>query len=269
MSINTNLAIQTAQMGLAKAQEENVKLVANLSSGVVAPKIADIYVAQKMDVQVRESQVGIENAQMGMSVANIASSSLKSVNDSLSRINELSMRAANGTTSADERKAIQTEIDQQAAQINQTIANSTFNDTKTLNIVSPISPNPVPEMNFQVGGDENSTISYDPNIVMEELSFDVSTPENAVASMEKASSMIDTSSRKQTEIVATAGSLEGSIDQNRTTINNATATLSTLVDTDYVSTVIELVKNKFTQEALLQVIKSTSESQSFLLKMLK
>lgn len=270
LSVVMPIGIYSAQTGLVEAQKSFDKAAESIASGIssyVNP--ADTYVASGLDTSIRSSKKAIENAQTGYNFTATADSSLGNITENLQRIRELSIQASNGVYSDSQRAVMQAEINQNVEQIKQTFANSTFNGKPVLNAVTPDSPSPAPAVDFMVGSDSSSVITYDPNIAMDSLNFDVSTPENAQAVLSQVDAMIGDVNAKRGEIGAVQSSFEGAIDQQTTNIMNQTASLSEIQDTDYVSAIMELKKSQYSMELMAKVMKTVMNSDRYVLNLLK
>lgn len=92
------------------------------------------------------------NASDGISLAQTAEGALGEVSTNLQRMRELSVQAANGTNSASDRAALQSEVDQLKNEINRVANQTTFNGTKLLD-------GSTNGFSFQVGADANQTIA--------------------------------------------------------------------------------------------------------------
>lgn len=264
------IGISSAQTGMVQAQKTFEKAAQSIASGINANiNPADSYVASGLDSSIRGSKKAIENAQTGYNFTAQADSALNSINQNAQRIRELSIQASNGIYSSGQRAAIQAEIDQNVAQIQQTLANSTFNGKQTINAVTPENPTPSPNVDFMVGTDSTSIISYDPNIALPSMNFDVSTPQAAQASLAQVDSMISDIGSKRGEIGAVQSSFEGAINQQMTNIMNSSQALSDIQDTDYISAIMELKQSQFSMEAMAKVMKTVMNSERYVLDLLK
>ena len=249
------IGIYSAQTGMVQAQRTFEKAAESIASGInsyVNP--ADKYVATGLDTTIRSAKKAIENAQTGYNFTAVADSALGNVSESLQRIRELSIQASNGIYSDSQRAVIQQEIDQNVEQIKQTLGQSTFNGKPTINAVTPENPNPAPVTDFMVGTDSTSIISYDPNIALDSLNFDVSTPEAAAASLAQADSMLSDIGSKRGEM---------------TNIMSTTASLSDIQDTDYISAITDLKKAQFSMELMAKVMKTVMNSERYVLDLLQ
>lgn len=252
------------------AQKAFDKAVESLASGIkstISP--ADSYVAAGLDTSIRSARQAINNAEMGYNFTAMADSTLESVTGNLQRIRELSLQAANGVYSADQISAMQAEIDQNVEQIRQTFGNASFNGKQTVNAVTPEDPNVAPSVNFLVGSNSTEMISYNPNVELGTMNFDVSTPDAAVASLAQVDTTLNNIGSKRGEIGAVQTSFEGAIQQQSTTIMSYASSLSDIQDTDYVSAVAELQKAKFSMEAMGKVMKAVMNSQRYVLDLIK
>lgn len=115
-NINTNLK--------AKSTEK-------LSSGYKINRAADdaagLSISEKMRWQIRGLNRGAENIQDGISLVQVADGALNEVHSMVHRIRELSIQAANGTNSDEDRGFIQDEIKQIKKEISRTLNTTDFN----------------------------------------------------------------------------------------------------------------------------------------------
>lgn len=125
MFSNRELGITTYNK--AKSQEK-------LSSGYKINRAADdaagLTISEGMRRQIRGLTQGVKNAQDGVSMCQIADGALEEVNDMLHRITELSVKSANGTNTAQDRQAIQSEINELLCEIDRVSESTTFNENK-------------------------------------------------------------------------------------------------------------------------------------------
>ena len=270
LSMVMPIGIYSAQTGIVQAQKTFEKAAQAIAAGISARvNPADSYVASGLDSTIRSAHKAIENAQNGYNFVSQADASLASVSKNFNRIKELSTQAANGIYSDSQRSVIQAEINQNVEQIKQTLANSTFNGKQTINAVTPENPNPSSVMDFMVNPDNSSVITYDPNITLDSLNFDVSTPKAAVASMEKVDAMMGEINNKRSEIGAVQTSFEGAVELQTTNIMTSSSALSSIQDTDYVTAIADLKKSQFSMELMAKVMKTVMNSERYVLDLLE
>ncbi|MDO8933816.1 MAG: flagellin [Rhodocyclaceae bacterium] len=93
---------------------------------------AGLAIATRLAAQLGSDNQALRNINDGLSVAETAGGALGQVSDSLQRMRELALQAANGTNSAADLQAVQTEISQLGQGIDQISAQTQFNGQKLL-----------------------------------------------------------------------------------------------------------------------------------------
>ena len=131
MIVTHNLQSMFAQRNLGSVSTRKKKSTEKLSSGYKINRAADdaagLTISEKMRSLVRGLSQGVENTQDGISMCQIADGALEEVHDMLHRITELSVKASNGTNTAEDRQAIQSEINSLLAEIDRVSESTEFN----------------------------------------------------------------------------------------------------------------------------------------------
>jgi flagellin len=134
--INTNLAAMKAQSGSRVAQMGLDTAMERLSTGLrinsAKDDAAGLAIAQRMTADVRGLSVAIRNAGDGISLAQTAETAMGEITNMLQRMRELSVQAANGTISSDDRQALQAEVTQLVGEIDNVASRTSFNGIKLL-----------------------------------------------------------------------------------------------------------------------------------------
>lgn len=137
MRINYNVSAMLANNALANNDSLLAKSLQRLSSGLKINNAKDgpagLAMAKRMNAQIEGISVASQNASDGVSIIEIADGALTEVSDMLQRINELSVKAANGILSDDDRKVIQDEVSQLQEEITRISETTEFNGQKLLN----------------------------------------------------------------------------------------------------------------------------------------
>lgn len=135
MRINHNISALKANSQLNRNDTALTRSLERLTSGLKINKAADdsagMAISQKMKTQIAGLDKASSNASDGISVIQTAEGALNEVEAMLQRMRELSVQAANETNTADDRKAIQEEINALNEEINRISETTEFN-TKTL-----------------------------------------------------------------------------------------------------------------------------------------
>lgn len=260
----------TLQTGMINAQQSIEKVAESIATGVNSSiNPADSYVASGLNSDIRAAKKAIENAQTGYNFTTVADTALSSVSESFNRIRELSIQASNGIYSDEQLSVFQSEIDQNVEHIKQTLSNATFNGKQTLNAVTPENPQPIAAVDFFVDASSSSAISYNPNIALDSIDFDISTPEAARASLSKVDAMMSDINIKRGEIGAIQATFTNAIEQQSTNVLTSSSSLSNIQDTDYVSAIAELKKSAFSMELMAKVMKTVMNSENYVLQLLQ
>lgn len=108
----------------------------NISSGIKISRAKDnpdkIGQSESMKIKIRSMQIAQKNMQDGSSMLQAADGALQQINDVLSRVKELTVNAANGSNTEDEKQIIQTEIDSLLRGIDDMANNTEFNGIKLI-----------------------------------------------------------------------------------------------------------------------------------------
>lgn len=134
--IGTNIASMRAANASNMASKSLQTAMERLSTGKrinsAKDDAAGLAIASRMTSQVKSMAVAIRNANDGISLAQTAEGALTEVTNMLQRMKELSTQAANGTLGASERGALQSEMSQLLAQINDISSTTNFNGINLL-----------------------------------------------------------------------------------------------------------------------------------------
>jgi len=137
MRINHNIAAMNTHRQLTSNTLGANKSLEKLSSGLRINRAGDdaagLAISEKMRAQIRGLDMASKNAQDGISLIQTAEGALNETHSILQRIRVLADQSANGTNTADDRKALQEEVKQLKDEIDR-IGNTTeFNTQKLLN----------------------------------------------------------------------------------------------------------------------------------------
>jgi flagellin len=134
--INTNRLSLDAQSALRVNNRDLEVTAKRLSTGkrvnTAGDDAAGMTIAQRITSDVRAYRKTIQNQMDGISLIQVTEGQLQAMQDDLQRVRELMIQAANGTNGADERNALQREINERVKNI-EDISNTTrFNSVAML-----------------------------------------------------------------------------------------------------------------------------------------
>jgi flagellin len=135
--INTNMAGVTTLYHLRNKEAAMNQALERISSGLrinnAVDDAAGASLVNRMTSQVKGLEAAIRNAADAVSLTQTAEGALDEVSSILHRMRELSVQAANGVYTGQDRQALQNEVGQLQLELARIAENSTFNAVKMLN----------------------------------------------------------------------------------------------------------------------------------------
>jgi flagellin len=154
--LNTNIASLNAQNNLTGSQASLSQALQRLSSGLrinsAADDAAGLAISQQFTTQINGTNQAVSNANDAVSEAQTTAGALNTIVDNLQSIRTLAVESANGSNSASDRQALDSQVQQQIAEITQIAQQTTFNG---LNVLNGSSGNTT----YQVGANVGNTIT--------------------------------------------------------------------------------------------------------------
>jgi flagellin len=136
MIINHNMSAINANRQLGVANRQTMKSMEKLASGLRINKAGDdasgLAVSEKMRSQIRGLNQAVRNIEDGVSFIQTTEGYLQESQDILHRVRELSVQAANGIYSSEDRMQIQVEVSQLVDEINRIASHAQFNGMNIL-----------------------------------------------------------------------------------------------------------------------------------------
>lgn len=136
MHINRNMSAVIANNQLLGIEERLSASIERLSSGKKINRASDspagMAISNKMKAQIDALDQAESNAADGISVVQIADGALNEVSSILQRIRELSVQAANGINSYEDRQSMQDEISELVKEVDRISTDTEFNTKKLL-----------------------------------------------------------------------------------------------------------------------------------------
>lgn len=137
MNITYNIAAITANNHLKGTENRLTKSTERLSSGYKINNASDdpagLAIAQKLRTQIRGLDNASQNSLDGVSVLQTAEGALTEINTILQRVRELTIQSMNDSYGEEDRKTIQTEVDELTKEIDRLVRDTEFNGQSLLN----------------------------------------------------------------------------------------------------------------------------------------
>jgi flagellin len=265
LRIQNNVEAFNAHRNLQAISEKVSQSMERLSSGYRINRAADdaagLAISEKMRAQIRGLGQDQRNIQDGVSLVQTAEGALSTVHDMLQRVRELAVQFKNGSLSASNQSAIQSEVYQLASEIER-IGNSTkFNGISLLNNTNTVT--------FQVGANDGEQIG----IAMISLGSAVGTNYFALTStgttdISEIDTAIDNVSSQRAALGAVQNRLQYSLDNVGIYQENLVAAESRIRDVDMAEETVNLTKNQILAQAGTAMLSQANQSGQSVLSLL-
>ncbi|MDH5693082.1 MAG: flagellin [Gammaproteobacteria bacterium] len=134
--INTNIMSLNAQRNLNRSQDALRISLQRLSSGLrinsAKDDAAGLAISERFTSQIRGLSMASRNANDGISLAQVAEGALQEASSILQRVRELAVQSVNATNSASDRRALNLEVKQLAAELSRIAKTTEFNGQRIL-----------------------------------------------------------------------------------------------------------------------------------------
>lgn len=254
LRINTNVPALNTTRILRRSTLDLNKSLERLSSGLRINRAADdaagLAIAEGFRSLVRGSQVAQRNSQDGISLVQTAEGALTETSNILQRIRELAVQSANGTNSSRNRLALDAEVQQLLAQIDDIALDTEFNGLRVLSAPQTVT--------LQSGAQQGQTLAISVNgAKTNDLSVNtvnISAVNNAVAAI----SSIDIALQSVSTLRANLGALQNRLEFTINTLaiqeENATFSESVIRDADIAVETARFTRNQILVSAGTSVL---------------
>ncbi|MGE0199884.1 MAG: flagellin [Candidatus Melainabacteria bacterium] len=268
--LNTNVSSLNAQRSLGNVTMNLNKSIERLSSGYKINKASDgsasLLTSENLRAQIRGSQVAIGNAQQGIGMLNTADGALQSMYSHLQRIREIAVEASNGTVS--DYTAANAEISQRMSAITAISDNTNYDNQQLLD-------GSVAAMTLQIGANSGETLAIATAFAdRDATALGLST--STLASAANATTLmgeVDTAMNNVATALATVGGftgqLENVVDNLSITVENLTASESTIRNTDIAAETSTLARLQILQQAAASALASANQMPSVAMRLLQ
>jgi flagellin len=269
MIINTNISALRAQNSSRIASNMRDTAIERLSSGKringAKDDAAGLSITTRMDAKVRGLNQAVRNSNDGISLAQTAEGAAGEVSNILVRMRELAVQSANGTSTTEDRAAIQLEVDALIAQVDDISTRTDFNGTSLLDGTANI--------DIQTGVDSGETV----NITIADLrsaalgigTVDLSTSAGASAALTALDTAIETVSSERANLGAQQNRLDATVNNLTSTVTNLTESSSRIKDADFSVESTKLASAQILSQASTAMLAQANQSQQGVLSLLQ
>jgi len=267
LRINTNTSAIVAHNNLERTSNAMATSMQRLSTGYrinsAADDAAGLGISEKMRGQIGGLAQAQRNIGDGVSMIQTAEGSLYEVHSMLQRVRDLAVQYNNGTNSAANKSAIQSEVYQLASEIERIGNTAQFNGICLLNNTDTVT--------FQVGANDGQVIT----VAMVSLGSTVGTGSSSWYDLSDASSIsnidaaIDSVSATRATFGAVQNRLEHANNSAASYAENLTSAESNIRDVDMADEMVSYTKDQVLSQAATSMLSQANQQSQSVLSLLR
>ena len=296
LSLHTNAASLSAQNSLTRTQTSLSTSMTRLSTGYRINSSMDdsagLQIATRLKAQSSGMSVAMRNTQNSISLMQTADGALNEVNNILTRMKDLATQAADGSSSADDKTAMDAEYNSLTDELSNIFSNTKFGGTKLLSTAADGKLNSATGVTFQIGADssETMTANFDTELsgaagVTAKITAATTgfisdgtstTPSNgtvlssgANAAIGNLSSAIDAVSTLRSKLGAVSNRLDHVYNNLSNISSNTQAATGRIMDVDFATESSSMTSNQMLMQAGTAMLKQTNSMSSMVMSLLQ
>jgi flagellin len=266
LRINTNVEAFNAHRQLVGTSDKLAKSMERLSSGYRINRAADdaagLAITEKLRGQITGLDQAQRNGQDAISLVQTAEGSLTEVHAMLQRVRELAVQYKNGSLSASDRLAIQSEVNMLASEVERIGSTAQFNGIQLLNVQQTIS--------FQVGAQDGEIIT------VSTISLGNSVPgtvyaltANGTGDISEIDTAIDAISAQRAQFGAVQNRLDHTLKNLAIYQENLQASESRIRDVDMAAEMVNFTKLQILQQSGTAMVAQANQLPQSVLQLLQ
>lgn len=285
LRVKTNVPALFAQRLLNQTTGNLNKSIERLSSGLRINRAADdaagFGISERMRTQVNGLTQAKRNAQDGVSLIQVAEGGLAQISDILQRLRTLSVQAASDVNTTNDRRVIQTEVNQLIDEIGRQASATSFNGRVILTGNFAVG---VGSLVFQVGANKGEKLTINiASISIAGLGLDgletgstaaltqggLITQAGAESAITLLQDAIDVVSRQRGDLGAIVNRFENVIAFVGISTENITAAESRIRDVDFADEIVNFTKNQILQQTGISALSQANIQPQVVLSLLQ
>ena len=278
MRINTNVAAMNTYSRLTAANTAKANSLAKLSSGLRINKAGDdaagLAISEKMKSQIGGLTQAKRNAQDGISLVQTAEGALNETHSILERMRDLAVQGGNGTLTADDKGAINKELNALHEELTRIATTTQFNGQNLFAGTKAASNDA--SFTFQIGANKGQTLTVtigkmDGSNLLKVASKNFTIKDNAGAGamIAKIDDAIKTVSAQRATLGAVQNRLEHTINNLTATNENLSDANSRIRDVDMAEEMMTFTKSNILSQAATSMLAQANAMPNSVLNLLQ
>ena len=264
-TINTNISSLNAQRNLNSSQSSLATSMERLSSGLRVNSSKDdaagLAIADRMNAQIRGTNVAIRNANDGISLAQTAEGALATMTDALQRMRELAVQAQNGSNGTSDRANLDNEYQQLSAEITRIATQTKFNGNAIVGAGAG-------SQTFQIGANNGDTLVVT-TVAVSTVAGDVLTSGNASTALAAIDAKLDVITTSRATYGAAMSRFGFAISNLAITGENQSAARGRIMDADFAAETANLSRAQILQQAGTAMVAQANQLPQTVLQLLR
>jgi flagellin len=298
LSLHTNVASLSAQNSLSRTQTSLSTSMTRLSTGYrinsAMDDAAGLQIATRLKAQSSGMSVAMRNTQNSISMLQTADGALDEVNNILTRMKDLATQSADGSSSADDQTAMQSEYNSLTDELSNIFSNTKFGGTKLLNTAADASKlSATAGVTFQIGADSSETMTANFSTELGTVNTAISTATSATyagdgslaatpsagtdlttttganTAIGNLSDAIDAVSALRSKLGAVSNRLDHVYNNLSNISNNTQAATGRIMDVDFATESSSMTSNQMLMQAGTAMLKQTNSMSSMVMSLLQ
>ncbi len=285
ISLHTNYANLVTQHTLNSTNNALSTSMERLSTGFrinsASDDAAGLQIANRLEAQSRGMNVAMRNSQDAISMMQTAEGAMDEMTNIAYRMNDLATQAANGSNSAEDQAALNSEFQALASQLNDMQTSTKFGGQQLLSSNGAFGTD---GLTFQVGASSDDTLAVSMGTDVKAIESDalalsgmsISTAAGAQAAMEALTGasagndtgFIGTLGKARSSFGAQINNLEHNITNLSNMVENVEASKGRIMDTDFAAESGEMSKNQMLMQSGAQMLSATKQLPQLAMSML-
>ena len=289
LSLHTNAASLSAQNSITNTQSKLSTSMTRLSTGFrinsAMDDAAGLQIATRLKAQTSGMTVAMSNTQNSTSLLQTAEGAFAEVTNMLVRMKDLATQAADASSTANDKTAMQAEYNALGQELYNVMTNTTFGGTKLLGNGAAGNGTLSASMTFQIGASSTEKMSFDVsanlsalNTALGGLSTNFSSAATTTSSELTATAnatigllatAIDSVSTVRSALGATANRLDH-VNTNLSNIaTNTKAATGRIMDTDFATESSNMTSSQMLLQAGTAMLKQSNSMSSMVMSLLQ
>jgi flagellin len=273
LSLHTNAASLSAQNSLSRTQSALSTSMTRLSTGYrinsAMDDAAGLQIATRLKAQTSGMAVAMRDTQNSTSMLQTAGGALTEVTNMMIRMKDLATQAADQSSSANDKTALQAEFASLSNELTNVVTNTTFGGQNLFGTTL------AGAMNFQIGASAAETMSIDVSSANGTVTTDISNlasadlTTGASTAITTLTTAIDNVGTLNSQLGAAANRLDhvyNNLSNISTNVQNATGRI---MDVDFATESSSMTSNQMLMQAGTAMLKQTNSMSSMVMSLLQ